>query len=89
MRTACLHDSDLEGDRHPPALYLEFLAELRLRGFASDITHSHADRTVLATDNPIYQILPQAAVFPRDELDAVRLAKLASDARYREVAFSP
>ena len=51
----------------PAALYADFLAELRLRGFEGDITHAHADRTVLATDNSIYQVPPQAAVFPRNE----------------------
>ena len=35
----------------PAVLYLEFLAELRLRGFEGDISHGHAERTVFATDN--------------------------------------
>jgi hypothetical protein len=33
--------------------YLEFVSELRLRGFEGDVSTSYADRTVLATDNSI------------------------------------
>ena len=62
------------------SLALDYLAELRLRGFEGDIAHGHADRTVFATDNSIYQVAPQAIVFPRHELDVVRIAKLAERA---------
>ena len=73
----------------PSALYADFLAELRLRGFEGEISHAHADRTVFATDNSIYQLPPQAAVFPRNELDLVRLAKLSSDPRFSAISFAP
>jgi FAD/FMN-containing dehydrogenase len=73
----------------PDSLYADFLAELRLRGFEGDITHSHADRTVLATDNSIYQVAPQAAVFPRNELDVVRLAKLSGEPRFSVITLTP
>ena len=70
----------------PAALYADFLAELRLRGFEGEITHAHADRTVFATDNSIYQVPPQAVVFPRHELDVVRLAKLSSEPRFSGIS---
>lgn len=73
----------------PASLYSEFLSELRLRGFDGDISQSHADRTVFATDNSIYQVAPQAIVFPRDTLDVVRVAKLASDLRFSRITFTP
>ena len=38
---------------------------LRARGFSGDLTLGDADRTVLATDNSIYRLLPQAIAFPR------------------------
>lgn len=44
-------------------------------GFAGEISDRYADRVVLATDNSIYQRLPQAAVFPRDAEDVQRLAR--------------
>jgi FAD/FMN-containing dehydrogenase len=60
-----------------------------LRGFEGDISHTYADRTVFATDNSIYQLTPQAIVFPRHELDVVRVAKLAGEQRFSAVSFSP
>ena len=74
---------------HPTSLTVDFLAELRLRGFEGDITQSHADRTVFATDNSIYQVAPQAIVFPRHEADVIRVAKSADDPRFRAVTFTP
>lgn len=79
----------LEPQDLPAALFSDFLAELRLRGFAGDITQTYADRTVFATDNSIYQLPPQAVVFPRNELDVVRVAKLANEPRFSAVTFSP
>lgn len=66
-----------------------FLAELRLRGFEGEIAPGHADRTVFATDNSIYQLAPQAIVFPRHEVDVVRVARLAGEARFRAVRLAP
>jgi len=66
----------------PSSLTLEYLGELRLRGFDGDIAHAHADRTVFATDNSIYQLAPQAVIFPRHEVDVIRVAKLAREARF-------
>jgi len=66
-----------------------FLAELRLRGFEGDIAQGHADRTVFATDNSIYQLTPQAIIFPRHEVDVVRIAKLASEPRFNPLKFAP
>lgn len=71
------------------SLTLDYLAELRLRGFEGDIAHGHADRTVFATDNSIYQVPPQAILFPRHDTDVVRIAKLASEPRFRSLKFTP
>ncbi|KZE34936.1 D-2-hydroxyglutarate dehydrogenase YdiJ [Crenobacter luteus] len=71
------------------ALYLDFLAELRLRGFAGETSAAGADRTVLATDNSIYQLLPQAVVFPRHADDLALVAKLAAEPRFRGLKLAP
>lgn len=73
----------------PSSLATQFLTELRLRGFEGDVTHSHADRTVFATDNSIYQVAPQAIVFPRHEQDVVRIAKLANEPRFSALVLTP
>lgn len=73
----------------PATLTHDFLAELRLRGFEGDVATSHADRTVFATDNSIYQLAPQAIVFPRHETDVVRVAKLAGEHRFNGLKLTP
>jgi FAD/FMN-containing dehydrogenase/Fe-S oxidoreductase len=79
----------LDPAARPTVLAVDFVAELRLRGFDGDITHAHADRTVFATDNSIYQLPPQAVLFPRHELDVVRIAKLGAEPRFSSLTFSP
>src|SRR5215207_6502943 len=70
-------------------LYVEFLAELRARGFAGDLSSTHADRTVLATDNSIYQATPEAIAFPRGADDLVRIARLLDDPRFHGLKLAP
>src|SRR5215217_8926474 len=74
---------------HPAPLYAAFLAELRARGFAGDLSATYADRTVLATDNSIYQLTPQAITFPRDTDDLVRIARMAQDPRFAGIKLAP
>ena len=68
--------------------YRRFLSALAAAGFRGEITDSYADRTVLATDNSIYQRLPQAAVFPRDAEDVACLARLAAEPPYRGIVLT-
>ena len=69
--------------------YLDFLNTLKRSGFRGEITPDYATRTVLATDNSIYQILPQAAVFPIGKEDVQALTRLASTADWRDIVLSP
>ena len=73
----------------PAAPALDFLEELRLRGFAGDIASGFSERLVMATDNSIYQRQPQAVVYPRDAEDLVRVAKVAADPRFHGVHVAP
>ncbi|MBJ9978315.1 FAD-binding oxidoreductase [Pseudomonas sp. S75] len=75
--------------RAPAAGYPEFLQALRDSGFAGQISADYATRTVLATDNSIYQRLPQAAVFPQDAEDVVRVATLMAEPRFRQIKLTP
>src|SRR5215218_6334988 len=74
---------------HPAPLYAAFFAELRARGFQGDLSATYADRTVLATDNSIYQLWPQAIAFPRNTDDLVRIARSAQDPRFADVKLAP
>lgn len=70
-------------------LYLEFLDQLPSAGFRGDIAKDNANRIVLSTDNSIYQILPQAIVYPLDKDDVIALCKLASQEKYHEIVLGP
>jgi len=69
--------------------YVKFLSELRARGFEGDVSSDLADRTILATDNSIYQLTPQATIFPRSVADVVRIAKVARSPDFSHVTLSP
>jgi len=73
----------------PAAQYPEFLDALRASGFRGQISADYATRTVLATDNSIYQRLPQAAVFPLDADDVARVATLMAEPRFRQIKLTP
>src|SRR5215207_9728553 len=73
----------------PAPLYAAFLAELRARGFEGDLSTLYADRTVLGTDNSIYQLSPEAIAFPRGADDLVRIARLTGDPRFRSIKLAP
>src|SRR3954451_19146656 len=73
----------------PAPLYAAFLTELQARSFEGDLTTFYAERAVLATDNSIYQLTPQAIAFPRATDDLVRIARLAQDPRFADVKLAP
>ncbi|TDB01189.1 FAD-binding and (Fe-S)-binding domain-containing protein [Halomonas marinisediminis] len=79
----------LAGDTSLTRHYRDFLYALREAGFAGDIAPDYANRTVLATDNSIYQRLPQAVLYPRDAEDLERIARLAGREAHRDVALAP
>ncbi|QIZ47531.1 D-2-hydroxyglutarate dehydrogenase YdiJ [Dickeya zeae] len=68
---------------------LSFLEALKQHGFTGDIATQYADRLTMATDNSIYQLLPDAVVFPRSTADVSLLARLAGEARFHELVFTP
>ncbi|MBR0846399.1 FAD-binding oxidoreductase [Bradyrhizobium diazoefficiens] len=75
--------------RAPAPLHGELTAELRLRGFEGDLAPTYGDRIVSATDNSIYQLLPQLVAFPRGVDDLVRITRVAAEPRFRDIVFAP
>lgn len=73
------------------ANYQNFLEALAQSGFKGEIESSYSARLLCATDNSVYQRMPQAVVFPREREDVVKLFKLANDARFVKagIVFSP
>lgn len=74
---------------HLSHLVIEFLHELQEQGFTGDNGTSYAERLSMATDNSIYQLLPQAVVFPRSSADVQIITRLAGQAKFRELSFTP
>lgn len=67
----------------------DFLQELTAQQFEGDIASSYADRLSLATDNSVYQQLPQAILFPKTVSDVVTATKLAQLKPYQSLTFTP
>ncbi len=65
-----------------------FLAEVARRGFTGDLADDLATRVVGATDNSIYQILPQAIVYPRTQSDVVLLMRCAQEAPFKSLTLT-
>ncbi|MEM8780388.1 MAG: FAD-binding oxidoreductase, partial [Cyanobacteria bacterium P01_G01_bin.49] len=67
----------------------QFLIDLKKRNFRGDIRGDFANRLIASTDNSIYQILPQAVVFPRSTEDVREIFKLANQSQFDHLTFSP
>lgn len=65
-----------------------FLETLRTH-FEGDIDCSDAARQVFSTDNSIYQIEPQAVIYPKNTQDLVRIASLMQQEEFRQVVITP
>ena len=73
----------------PKDLYRQFIDALSACGFAGEIGSDSANRTVLATDNSIYQMLPQAVLYPKTIDDLQKIAQLCSRESFRQIVLSP
>ena len=67
----------------------KFLNSLEKTNFSGEIRADFASRLLTSTDNSIYQILPQAVIFPRTTVDLVAVFKLANQPAYQKLTFSP
>lgn len=69
--------------------YTAYLDALRAAGFEGEIQIDYATRLVTATDNSVYQILPQAVAFPKHTLDVQRALRLLGTPEFRSIKVSP
>jgi FAD/FMN-containing dehydrogenase/Fe-S oxidoreductase len=69
--------------------YLHFIDTLRTYGFSGDLCPDYANRTVLATDNSLYQVLPQGVIYPKTIDDLVTLAELSNMTQFHDIVLSP
>src|SRR5690554_267345 len=70
------------------SVYLAFIEALHAGGFSGDLNADYANRTVLATDNSIYQVLPQGVIYPRTVEDVVLVARLSQREQFRTIVLS-
>ncbi|AWB67606.1 hypothetical protein C2869_14670 [Saccharobesus litoralis] len=68
--------------------YLAFIDTLKNSHFTGDIETSYASRFSVATDNSIYQSLPQAVILPKSTDDLLILTKLANKPDFLDIRFS-
>ncbi|MEC8427081.1 MAG: FAD-binding oxidoreductase, partial [Pseudomonadota bacterium] len=71
------------------AQYLAFINALKPCGFEGDLNPDYANRTVLSTDNSIYQVLPQGVIYPRNIDDLIRVTELSNTKGFRDIVLSP
>ncbi|WP_096084514.1 D-2-hydroxyglutarate dehydrogenase YdiJ [Agaribacterium haliotis] len=69
-------------------LYQDFLKQLQTQGFSGDLSHDYAERCAQATDNSIYQRLPQATLYPRGIDDLQILTRLAAEKNFRDIVLT-
>ncbi|WP_414932170.1 FAD-binding and (Fe-S)-binding domain-containing protein [Vibrio europaeus] len=70
-------------------IVLTFLEELKTAGFSGDIESQFSSRFAVATDNSVYQQLPQAVVHPKTTEDVSLIGKLSTQSQYERIKFSP
>ncbi|ADG24961.1 FAD-binding oxidoreductase, partial [Legionella pneumophila] len=67
-----------------------FLQQLeKIPDFHGEIDEALSSRIVLSTDNSVYQIIPEAIIFPKSESDISHIFKLASSEQFRDLTFTP
>lgn len=71
------------------SLYLDYLKNLRETEFSGEIKTDYATRLALATDNSIYQVIPEAVIFPKTSKDISITLKLANQVQFYDIKFCP
>lgn len=70
-------------------LVQRYLQQLEQAAFTGDIETRYASRLAMATDNSVYQQLPQAVLYPRGTDDVQLLAQIATHHEFHALRFSP
>lgn len=69
--------------------YQHYLKQLEDSGFAGEIETSYSSRLAVATDNSVYQLLPQAVIFPKSTDDVIKATQLAGESTFHTVKLTP
>ena len=70
-------------------LYAQYLNALKVSAFKGDVESAHASRLLVATDNSVYQRMPQGVIFPKDNEDISIALKLRATPVYERLIITP
>lgn len=76
-------------EQEPDEVTVRFLNALKNSEFCGEIRADYAARLLGATDNSIYQVMPQAVVYPKVAHDLNVIAELGSRADFQGISFAP
>lgn len=66
---------------------ISYLDALKNVGFSGDIETTYASRLAVATDNSVYQCLPEAVVFPKSTQDLILLCQCSYGEAFKDIRF--
>ncbi len=69
-------------------LYQEYAKVLAAKRFSGDVNFQYSARLAHATDNSIYQQLPQLVLHPRSKQDIQLITELGAEQRFNDIKFS-
>jgi FAD/FMN-containing dehydrogenase/Fe-S oxidoreductase len=69
-------------------IYLAYLDVLEQSDFNGEIDKRYSARLIQATDNSVYQFLPQAVIYPASQKDVELVLRLAAKPEFSAVTFS-
>lgn len=79
----------LTPDRGLDDVTVRFLKALEESSFKGEIKADYPTRLLSATDNSVYQVMPQAVVYPVCEEDLNVIAQLGAMEEFRGISFAP
>lgn len=69
-------------------IYQDYIKSLQQTAYKGEINSQYSSRLAVATDNSIYQQLPQLVLHPRTKQDIQIITQLANQTRFNEIKFS-
>jgi FAD/FMN-containing dehydrogenase/Fe-S oxidoreductase len=70
-------------------LYQDYIEALKTASFNGEIRTDYAARLAVATDNSVYQVVPQAVIFPKTIHDIATALQLTQKKEFQEIQFAP
>lgn len=70
-------------------IYSDYLQRLSKTDFSGEIRKDYAARLAIATDNSIYQVIPQSVIFPRNTNDIAIALALSQEEKFYAIKFAP